>query len=141
MEDKKEHISQHEAEIKEEPFVLVYLNERCDFGNNFKTQEEAIEEAKKDVKVLGDKVLVCRRIAKLTDGQFGEEVKPLVQFERQIVPEEKKKKPVKRVKVKVERAEMERLIKEREKEWKKGQEDRRKEAKKAAEQIRNKHQE
>lgn len=125
---KEVRMNQYEADIKEKPFVLIYLlGEECDFGENFKTQEEAIEEAKKDVKVEGNKVVVCRRMAyDNADGQFVMEgAIPLVEFERQIVPAvpleklEKNEKPVKRIKVKVTRAEVERLKKEREEEWRK----------------------
>lgn len=127
VEDKIKEVpmNQYEADIKEKPFVLVYLGEECDFGQNFKTQEEAIEEAKKDVKVWGIKVSVCRRMAyDNADGQFVMEgAIPLVEFERQIVPAvpleklEKKEKPVKRIKVKVTRAVVERLRKKEEEEW------------------------
>ena len=122
---KEVRMNQYEAEIKEKPFRLIYLGEECDFGQSFKTQEEAIEEAKNAVKVLENKVAVCRRMAyDNADGQFViEGAIPLVEFERQIVPAvpleklEKNEKPVKRIKVKVTRAEVERLRKKEEEEW------------------------
>ena len=107
------------AEIKEKPFTLIYVSESLNFGNDFKTQEEAIKEARKEVKIEGDKVVVCRRIAKLEDGQYGEEAETIVEFEREIIPQKGSSNPVKPIKVKVERAELERLLKEREERWKK----------------------
>lgn len=121
-------MKQYEAEIKEKPFTIIYKGERLNFGNDFKTQEEAIKEARKEVKLMGDKVAVCRRIAKLEDGQYGEEAETLVEFEREIIPPEKDfnpvdLNPVKTIKVKTTRAEVERLLKEREERWKKEHEE------------------
>jgi len=116
-------MKRYEAEIREKPFAIIYLCEQVNFGKDFKTIEEAKKEARKKVKLFGDKVVVCRRRAKLEDGQFSEEGEHLVEFERQIVPVEKKEKPVKVIKVKVERAEVERLLKEREEKWKKEHEE------------------
>ena len=121
-------MKEKEAAIKEKPFTIIYVGESLNFGNDFKTQEEAIKEARKEVKLMGDKVAVCRRIAKLEDGQYGEEAETLVEFEREIIPPEKDfnpvdLNPVKTIKVKVERAEVERLLKEKEERWEKKQEE------------------
>lgn len=116
-------MKRYEAEIKEKPFTIIYVEERLNFGHDFKTIEEAKKEARKEVKLMGDKVAICRRIAKLEDGQYGEEAETLVEFEREIIPAEKKKKPLMKVKVKVERAELERLLKEREERQKKEHEE------------------
>lgn len=121
--EQDEFMKEKEADIKEKPFTIIYVEKRLNFGNDFKTVEEAKKEARKEVKLMGDKVAVCRRIAKLEDGQYGEEAETLVEFEREIIPPEKDFNPVKTIKVKVERAEVERLEKEREERWKKENEE------------------